>query len=171
MLYHLALPMLFFAALSGPAMAGDWEECADMAHRDRSILACSKIIESGRASGETLALAYHNRGNGYYAERDFDRSLADYTEAIRLAPHRGSAYTSRGFAYSAKNDGARAIADFTEAIRIDPRDARNYEARGVLLATDPAKLDQAVADLRKALSLDPKSQVSRGVLKQMGVTP
>jgi tetratricopeptide (TPR) repeat protein len=54
---------------------------------------------------------------------DYDRAIADLTEAIRLDPKYVWAYASRGEAYRMKGDYDRAIADLTEAIRLDP----NYE--------------------------------------------
>jgi tetratricopeptide (TPR) repeat protein len=166
----LAAPLVL-ASLSGTVSAGEWEDCAKRVDLDRSITACTLLIESGRESGENLALAYHNRGNNYYMKGDYDPAISDYAEAIRLAPDRALSYSSRGFAYAAKSDNIRALADFNEAVRLNPKDGINYQARGVLYAVDASKIELAIADFRKALSLDPSLETSRDLLKKLGAKP
>src|SRR5262249_47711241 len=68
--------------------------------------------------------------NGIPANTDsqepvMDKSIADYTEQIRLDPkklnERGDlAHHRRGTLYAEKGEYAKAIADFTEAIRLYP---------------------------------------------------
>ena len=47
------------------------------------LSACTAAIESGKWRGKA---AYNNRGNAYFAKKDYDHAIADYTEAIRLDP-------------------------------------------------------------------------------------
>ena len=66
---------------------------------------------------------------------DFDKALADLTEAIRLDPKLAQAYLCRGEAYSEKGEHGKAIADITEAIRLEPKNAKAQNALAWLLAT------------------------------------
>ena len=66
------------------------------------------------------AQAYYSRGFAYREKGDFDKAIADHTEAIRLNPKYASAYHNRGTTYSKKGDHDKAIADYTEAIRLEP---------------------------------------------------
>ena len=100
-------------------------------------------------------MAYNNRGNAYQAKGDYDRAIADYTEAIRLDPKFADAYYERGAAYSAKGDYDRAIADYTEAIRLNPKIHVRYFNRGFANLYAGA-LPKALADLDQANALDPK---------------
>jgi hypothetical protein len=59
-------------------------------------------------------------GKAYYDQEDYDRAIADYTEAIRMKPGYAPAYVGRGNAYSKKGDYDRAIADYTQEIGLDP---------------------------------------------------
>ena len=61
---------------------------------------------------------------------DFDKAIADYTQAIRLDPKDAEAHFGRGCSYSKKGDHDKAIADFTDAIRLNPKHADAYHNRG-----------------------------------------
>ncbi len=61
-------------------------------------------------------------------------AIADYNEAIRLAPKDAAAFLNRGFVYAAKQDYDRAIADYSEAIRLAPKDAAAFFNRGLAFA-------------------------------------
>ena len=54
------------------------------------------------------------------AKKEYDKAIADYTEAIRLDPKNARAYTNRG-GLGRQEEYDKAIADFTEAIRLDPK--------------------------------------------------
>ena len=53
-----------------------------------------------------------------YGTGDFDKAIADCTEAIKLDPKHVLAYYTSGAAHFAKGDCDAAIADFTQAIRL-----------------------------------------------------
>jgi len=115
------------------------------------LSACTAAIESGGSRGKA---AYNNRGNAYYAKKDYDHAIADYTEAIRLDPKYALAHINRGNAYKVKGDYDRAIEDYSEAIRLDPEDALAYFKRGNAYE---AKKDygSAIADFTEAIQLNP----------------
>ena len=45
-----------------------------------------------------------HRGNAYARHGDFDRAVADHSEAIRLAPKDADLFYNRGYTYSHKGD-------------------------------------------------------------------
>lgn len=55
------------------AMSGDY---------DKAIRLFTKAIESGELSQEGLSGSYYNRGLAWFAQRDNDRAIADFTKAI-----------------------------------------------------------------------------------------
>src|SRR5262249_38602588 len=61
---------------------------------------------------------------------DYDRAVADYSEAIRLKSDPDTFY-NRAIAYQKKGDLDRAIADYDEAIRLDPKNPAYYRDRGI----------------------------------------
>lgn len=82
------------------------------------IRGCSEVIRAGTEAPKNLAVAFNNRGNGYVLSKDYDRAIADYTEAIKLDPNFVTAYNGRAGAYSDAGEVDRAAADYIEARRI-----------------------------------------------------
>jgi tetratricopeptide (TPR) repeat protein len=66
----------------------------------------------------------------YLRKDDFDRAIADNTEAIRLSPNNPPAFNNRGLAHYGKSDFDLALADYNEAIRLDPFFADAFCNRG-----------------------------------------
>ena len=71
-----------------------------------------------------------NRGWAWHRKREYDNSVADYSEAIRLNPNNAKAYSGRGIVFGDKGDLDKAIADFTESIRLDGMSPEGYYNRG-----------------------------------------
>jgi tetratricopeptide (TPR) repeat protein len=69
------------------------------------------------------ALAFNNRGAAYNNKSDWDRAIADFTEAIRLDPNYAAPYRHRGFAYMQKGNYAQARTDCNKALQLNP----NYQ--------------------------------------------
>jgi len=118
--------------------------------------ACVSV--SGRYVGdEGKAAEYYASGNTHYQKGNYDRAIADCTEAIRLNPNNGAAYNNRGKAYNGKGDYDRAIADCAEAIRLDPNIANPYRHRAFAYM-NKGSFAQARADVDRALQINPDYQ-------------
>jgi tetratricopeptide (TPR) repeat protein len=128
------------------------------------------------------AKTYYDRGLAYANKGEYDRAIADFTEAIRLDPALSAAYILRGRALRASvsritsvgenfsfiittyTGGSitsaqqqaydKAIADFTQAIRLDLNSSIAYRERGVLYDYK-GDYDQAMADYNQAIRLNP----------------
>jgi Tfp pilus assembly protein PilF len=68
-------------------------------------------------------MAYNNRGAAYNGKHDWDRAIADFSEAVRLDPNYAAPYRHRAFAYMQKGNYAQARTDVNMALRINP----NYQ--------------------------------------------
>jgi tetratricopeptide (TPR) repeat protein len=106
-------------------------------------------------------IAYYYRGLAYFRhgvvndnKGDYDRAIADYTQALRLDPNDANAYYWRGYVYSNKGDYDLAIADYTQSLRLDPNDASVYYWRGSAYR-NKEDYDQAIADYTQAIRIDP----------------
>jgi lipoprotein NlpI len=102
------------------------------------------------------AIAFDKSGWAYYYKQDYDRAIADYTEAIRLDPKYAISFDNRGQAYYAKQDYDRAIADYNEAIRLDAKNALAFSHRCRAYAAQQV-YDRAITDCNEAIRLHPKS--------------
>jgi tetratricopeptide (TPR) repeat protein len=95
------------------------------------------------------------RGNDAYALRDYDRAIAEYSEAIHLDHYNALAFSNRAAARSAKQDYDASIADYSDAIRLQP-DQANYYANRCFTYISQKNYTRAVADGSDAIRLDPQ---------------
>ena len=72
------------------------------------------LTVSGCSQKKAEAVDAFKRGISYAKKGDYDKAIADYTEAIRLDPKDAAAYYNRGTSYAHKGDYDKAIADYTE---------------------------------------------------------
>lgn len=111
-------------------------------------------------------------GLDFYNKNDYDRAIAEYTEAIKSDPNNdfanASAYYYRGLAYGYKNEYDKAIHDFNRAILLNPNRATAYYYRG-LAYYHKNEYGQAIRDFNRAIFLDPTDPTAyyyRGVVYQ-----
>jgi tetratricopeptide (TPR) repeat protein len=84
------------AFVTAPARA---DENTDTCFKDDgqpAIDACTRAIDSKKFSGATLATIYNNRGIELRQLQDYDRAIADYSQAIRIDANFTGAYAGRG---------------------------------------------------------------------------
>lgn len=163
--------LLLFSSAAFAASEQDRQDCRASQDRDRQIAACSRVIESGGEAARSRALAYAYRGIAYAAaKKDYDRAIADLSEAIRLDPKYIATYNNRGYVYFNKKNYDRAIADYNEAIRLDPSFERAYRLRALAYERIGRK-DDAISDYRKSLLLNPSEKLAIEGLKRLGAKP
>jgi tetratricopeptide (TPR) repeat protein len=90
----------------------------------------------------------------HYNQKNYDKAIADFSEAIKLHPKAAEYYRWRGFAYDELAQYDKTIADYTEVIRLEPKLAMNYFNRG-LAYNKKEDFSSAVSDFTKALKLTP----------------
>jgi clan AA aspartic protease (TIGR02281 family) len=111
----------FGMLLAAPAFAAsqqDWDGCQS---KDRfvAIPACSAIIPDESEPPQDRADAYTYRAAHYLAQGNFDRAIADYTEALKLTPRNVTAYVSRAVAEFRGGVKSAAFIDYAAAEKID----------------------------------------------------
>ena len=112
------------------------------------------------------AFIHFQRGLAYYDKQQYDKAIADFTEAIRINPADASGYVGRGAAYLNKDELHRAIADFSEALKLSPGQAFAHLQRGIAYHRI-GESDKALEDYSEAIKLTPKDPtpyVNRGIL-------
>jgi tetratricopeptide (TPR) repeat protein len=123
----------------------------------QSLARVNEAIHESAASqiAPKTAAGSERRGDSYAWKGQFDKAIADYTEALRLNPDDAAAYQHRAYARLSQGDMDKVISDCTEAIRLDPKDglARSYRASAY---AKKEQFAQAVNDLKEAVRLSPE---------------
>ena len=89
----------------------------------------------------------------YRGKGDYERALADFEQAILLAPSDARLYTDRGVTYELLDDYTSAIGDFNRAIAVKPNHAPAIEGRGRTYFY-LGNFAQAAADFQRGLAVD-----------------
>src|SRR5262249_30866125 len=144
------------AAPSAANTARDRQDCTG-SDPDRVIAGCTRMTQNPNEVPHNRAVAFYNRGGIYKERKDYDRAIADYSEAIKLDPQFINALLNRGMAYDAKGDSDGSAADFGRVIELKPDDPLAYYNRGYIRCWRKHDYDGAIADLSKAIDLGSKN--------------
>lgn len=142
--------------------------CNQFEDTARQIRGCTAYIRTGKALGPNLAVAYTNRGIAHASLGQHEEAIADFSEAIRLAPDTPFPYYNRGNAQYDLGNFDEALADYTAAIQRGPEMALAYYNRG-LTHQKLGHRRKSIEDFQKALTLDPGSQAAKDRLHKLGV--
>jgi tetratricopeptide (TPR) repeat protein len=88
---------------------------------DAAIAACTYAIQSDRFRGAELAAIYDNRAIELRQRGDYDRAIADYSQAIRIDAQLAGAYTGRGLAFEGRAEVDKARNDYRKALTLAPK--------------------------------------------------
>lgn len=152
------------------ASAQDVAACGQMQAADAAIAGCARVIADDKQKPKGRAAAFYNRANAHAAKGDHAAAIADYDEAIKLAPKNPRAYNNRGTSRADSGEADPAIADFSEAIRQDARFASAYLNRANAYAAK-GETARALEDYASAIRLNRRSvnaYLARGALLLAG---
>lgn len=74
------------------------------------------------------------RGYAYSYKNDWDKAIADFSQAIRLDLSDEESYVARGTNYEFKGDYQTAFPDLNHAVELNPKDEKVYYNRGEVYA-------------------------------------
>jgi PQQ-dependent catabolism-associated CXXCW motif protein len=115
-----------------------------------------KILESPKFAG-----GYNARGNQLFNDKQYDQSIKEYDQAIKLDRSNALYFTNRGNAYSLIKDYRRALDDYGQAIMRDSKNADLYNRRGNAYFA-VADYAHAVEDYGRAIEINPKNAIYFG---------
>lgn len=132
------------------------DDAKSCASQDPNIVvpSCSALISSGQLNVSNKAIAYFNRGLAYLRQKNLDRAIADFDQAITLNPTLAEAYGNRGNAYFEKDEIGRAVADFSQVIFFAPKDLGGYSNR-CRAYLRMGNVNDAIADCSRAIEINP----------------
>jgi tetratricopeptide (TPR) repeat protein len=115
-----------------------------------------------------FAPAFYNRAITYESNKDYDRAIADYTEAIHLTPDNPSYWNNLCWSRAVAGQFEQAVKDCNESLILRPNESDTFDSRGFAYLKS-GDFDRAIADYDAALRLDPKkagSLYGRGFAKR-----
>jgi tetratricopeptide (TPR) repeat protein len=120
---------------------------------DVAKAALTTIVEQADVEVDLKARAYSLRGS--LQEDDKEKAVADFDEAVKLAPEDVEIRRRRGVFHLFNEEADKALADLDKAIELEPDYAPAYEARGLAL-TLKEEFGEAVKAFDEALRRDPE---------------
>jgi tetratricopeptide (TPR) repeat protein len=152
--FGVAAMAAFLSTSPALAQSGkDRQDCEQMTNPGLKVSACTRML-NGNPANDIQVLARHHRGVGYLLQTDYDRSILEFNQALRLDPTYKRSLNSRGNAWKGKGELDLAIADYNEAIRVDPAFAFPYNGRASAYY-NLGDFDRAIADYSEVIRLDP----------------
>jgi tetratricopeptide (TPR) repeat protein len=161
-----AAAFLVAAAIAGavcvmPAaadFAGDQNVCNTVSNKTpaEKVAACTRLIDSGRLSGQSLAAVYANRADRYRLLEQYDRALEDFDRAFKLNAGNPFMYLNRAEVWRLMGKDDQAIADATRAIELDPALNSPWAIRGMIYEKIGA-IAKAREDFKRALAIPVKA--------------
>ncbi len=106
---------------------------------------------------EMKAIAYQRRGISYAEQGEYNKAIADFSQAIALNHDNADIYYNRGTSYARQGEYNKAIADFSQAIDLNPDSANAYHNRGDSYA-EQGKHEKAIVDYDQEITLNPKDE-------------
>jgi len=146
-------------AIAGPNLTDDVTTCRDRQNDVRLRQdACERVISSGQAQSKELAVALTVRAEGL-ANRDFDKAIATFADAIKADPENYRIVVTRGWAYQQKGQDNNAMADYNLVLSKRPNFAMAFNDRGTLYLRKGA-LQSAYDDFSAAIKNAPNVVVA-----------
>lgn len=161
------------AEAEAPQTAAEWQEQGDTFFQgwyyDEAIDAYGHAIALDKQNADAYAaraLAFYCKGNTelsvdkttggntYYA-----RAIADYGQALKLAPQEEKYLLGRGIVYLKLEDADKALADFNSVVAQRPDDYSAYDQRSQAYR-ELKQYDKAILDLNQALALNDKDYMN-----------
>ena len=102
---------------------------------------------------------------GYLYYGTYDAAIATFTQALKVDPHLVSALSYRAEAYRRSGNGEEAVQEATKVIQRggDPRVVADAYITRAKVYREIGQQEQAVADVRAALQIDPRTWFYRYV--------
>ena len=108
-----------------------------------------------------------NRAWAYGLEKQWDKAMADYNEAAKIAPDFSVVYNEKGLARLKMGKPDEALLNYDKAIKLDPKAAYSLFGRGLAKLAKGDKTG-AATDFEAARSFD--KQVD-AVFERIGLKP
>lgn len=131
-----------------------------------------KLSQTEKETLKDEAEKLKNEGNVLFKEGDYTKAMLLYTQGLQTCPlayskERAILYSNRAAAkVKCTDDKESAIADCTKAIELNPSFLRAYLRRASFYE-ETEKLDEALEDYKKVITLDPSHKEANYALRRL----
>ncbi len=145
----------------------DWGKIGDLREAAFAATQAGKFDQAEEKWSELIeqlpeaAAVWSNRGNVRVRRNNLEGAIADYNQAIALAPTEPDPYLNRGAVREAMGAWEDAIADYNQVLQFDPDDPAAYNNRGNAEA-GLGEWELAIADYQAAITLQPSFSLAYG---------
>ncbi|KAL6001642.1 Translocon at the outer membrane of chloroplasts 64 [Asimina triloba] len=122
------------------------------------IVAKSNLSNNAISQEESAEIA-KEKGNNAFKEKQMQKAIGFYTEAIKLNGKNATYYSNRAAAYLELGSFVQAEADCTSAIGLDKKNVKAYLRRGTAREM-LGYYKEAIEDFRHALVLEPTNKTA-----------
>jgi tetratricopeptide (TPR) repeat protein len=132
---------------------------------------CSRALREETMTRGNRAATYVNRGVMRMRDRQFERALSDYDNAISIVPDLGAAFLNQGAAHIYRKDFSPALISLNKAIELQTDDLFAAHYNRAIARENTGDVPGAYHDFQKALELKPgwslaERQLSRFYVEQ-----
>ncbi|KAL8153559.1 hypothetical protein V2J09_011319 [Rumex salicifolius] len=157
--YHDKCPVSvsFIARHGGDRFLVDVLQTMYASLQEEIDLASKSKVPSNFISREASAEIAKEKGNQSYKDKQWQKAIGFYTEAIKLNENNATYYSNRAAAYLELRSFKQAESDCTAAISLDRKNVKSYLRRGTAREM-LGYYKEAIEDFRYALVLEPTNK-------------
>ncbi|XP_059453421.1 translocon at the outer membrane of chloroplasts 64 isoform X4 [Corylus avellana] len=151
------LSVSFIARHGGDRFLLDTVQTMYTSLQEQADIAAKSKVSKNAVSKEQSAEIAKEKGNQAFKDKQWQKAIGFYTEAIKLSGTNATYYSNRALAYLELGSYLQAEADCTQAINLDKKNVKAYLRR----ATAREMLGyykEAIEDFRYALVLEPTNK-------------
>jgi tetratricopeptide (TPR) repeat protein len=89
----------------------------------QSIINFQRALKADELEGDALAAVYNALGFAYFAQEQYDLSMKQYKEALKLSPNYVTAMNNLGHSYERKQLASQALAMYEQALALEPQNS------------------------------------------------
>lgn len=111
--------------------------------------------------------AHFQLGMALTGQKDYAAAIASYQKGIELNPHFPDIFFNLGFLYAVSKNYAGAVEMYTRTVALHPDYLDEALFNLALAQSKQDKKEQSLANLKKALSINPNNRAAQNYLKQL----
>ncbi|MEA3548051.1 MAG: protein kinase [Thermodesulfobacteriota bacterium] len=111
--------------------------------------------------------AHFQLGTLFMKQKDYARAIESYENVIELNPKFADTFFNLGFIYAVSKDYARAEEMFSRVVDLGPDYLDEALFNLALVQNKQGKKDESMANLERAVSINPENELAQNYLKKM----